>query len=152
MEPATFTLEGPWHVRVFPAFDVLLGSPARKGASRVGGRVGFGVSYAVLPELDVGLELDLLFGLGWALDVAPAMTYRWALSTNWWLAAHAALGYFQILTGAADPAFLLRGSADIGWTIAPGYSLYFAPASFALIAGETVAGLYEVGVGFLGSF
>ena len=147
-----FESEGPWHVRIFPLLSVMLNEPARSDASRVGGRAGISVAYAPLPALDVGLELDVYFGLGVGIDVAPAVTYRFAISHSWSIAPHLALGYFQLLTGTKDPAFLLRGSADIIWTISPGYSLYFTPVSFSLIAGETTAGLYEFGIGFLGAF
>ena len=152
-EPPAYADEGPFHVRVFPAFNVMLNDPARPGASRVGGRVGLGFAYAPLPELDVGLELDLYFGQGTALDVGAAATYRFPISHSWQLAPHLALGYFQLLTGVEDAAFFLRASGDIIWTIVSGYSLYFSPVGFTVVAGpDTTAGLYELGLGFLGAF
>jgi len=152
-EPPAYHGEGPLHVRVFPAFDVLLNEPARAGGGRVGGRVGVGLAYAPLPELDVGLELDVSFGPGTAMDLGAAAVWRFPISHQWQLAPHLALGYYQLLTGAQDPSFFLRASGDIVWTIASGYSLYLSPVGFTVVAGRDVtAGLYEVGLGFLGAF
>jgi hypothetical protein len=149
-----FYEEGPLHVRVFPALAVLLGTPAGPGASPVGGRVGAGIAYAPIPELDIGLELDIHFGLGTALDVLAALTYRFPIAPSVGLdiAPHLALGYFQMLTGAESPLFMVRGSADLILSLVPGYALYFTPASFSLFAGDVVGGVYELGIGFLGSF
>ena len=145
--------EGPFHVRVFPGFNALLNEPARSGGGRVGGRVGLGFAYAPLPELDVGLELDVYYGLGTAIDVGAAAVYRFPISHSWQLAPHLALGYYQLLTGAEDAAFFLRASGDIIWTIVSGYSLYFSPIGFTVVAGgDVAAGLYELGLGFLGAF
>jgi hypothetical protein len=152
-EPPAYADEGPFHVRVFPGFNVLLNEPARSGGSRVGGRVGLGFAYAPLPELDVGLELDLYYGLGTAIDVGAAVTYRFPISHSWQLAPHLALGYFQLLTGVEDAAFFLRASGDIIWTIVSGYALYLSPVGFTVVAGgDATAGLYELGLGFLGAF
>ena len=152
-EPPAYHDEGPFHVRVFPAFNVLLNEPARSGGSRAGGRVGAGFAYAPLPELDVGLELDVYFGPGTALDVGAAAVWRFPISHSWQLAPHLALGYYQLLTGVQDASFFLRASGDIVWTITSGYALYLSPVGFTVVAGRDVtAGLYEIGLGFLGAF
>jgi hypothetical protein len=154
-EPPAFYAEGPFHIRVFGAFSVLLNEPTVSTANRLGGRGGLGFAYAVIPELDLGLELDLAGGQATTLDVLAGVTWRVPLSRAIDLdfVPHVALGYFQILTGSEDAAFMLRASGDLVLSLATGYALYFTPAAFSVVAGEFgAAGLYELGLGFLGSF
>lgn len=147
-EPPAYHGEGPLHLRIFPAFNVLLDEPARPGGVRTGGRVGVGLAYALLPQLDVGLEMDVYFGPGTAIDLGASAVWRFPISHRWQIAPHLAIGYYQLLTGAVDPMFFLRVSGDVVWTFLTRYSLYFSPVGFTLVAGsEVTAGLYEAGLG-----
>ncbi len=153
-EPPAFHADGPFRVRVAGALTVMLDEPARPGGGRTGGRVGAGFAYAIIPELDLGLDADVMFGQGTAIDVGLGAAYRWSLagSIDLDLAPRVTFGYFQHLTGGWTPAFFARLTADLIWSIARGYAIYLSPACFTLVLGDPSSAVYEAAIGFLGSF